>query len=153
MNKLTLSFMIMVFFTVTCFATVPNMYQFPTKEQHQRFEKLTFELRCVVCQNQNLAESEAPIAGDLRHEISNMIKQGQTNKQIIQYLVHRYGDFILYNPPVVQKTWLLWFGPFVLLLFGFVLLLARIIYQRKHLTNKNLDVKQQQRAQHLLEDN
>ena len=97
---------------------VQDFYVFKTPEQQKQFTTLTTELRCLVCQNQNLAESNAPLASDLRDHIFQHIQQGQSNKQIIDYLVARYGDFILYRPPLNMETFGLWFGPFIFLLFS-----------------------------------
>ena len=83
-----------------------------------RLKKLEEELRCLVCQNQSLADSSAPLAEDLRREVRELANQGKNDAQIKEYLVARYGDFVLYNPPVKATTWLLWFGPFVLLAGG-----------------------------------
>lgn len=91
---------------------------FASQQQQERFNKLTEELRCLVCQNQNLADSDAPLAHDLRREVHEMVLAGRTNQQIKEFLVARYGDFVLYRPPVQQNTYLLWLGPLVLLLAG-----------------------------------
>ncbi len=87
----------------------------PPPELAQRLKKLESELRCLVCQNQTLAESPAGLAGDLRREVRLLIDQGKTDDEIKAYLKARYGDFVLYRPPVDHKTYLLWFGPFFLL--------------------------------------
>ncbi|MFO1325209.1 MAG: cytochrome c-type biogenesis protein [Burkholderiales bacterium] len=81
-----------------------------------RLKKLEEELRCLVCQNQSLAYSTAPLAEDLRREVRQLASTGKNDEEIKQFLVARYGDFVLYNPPVKATTWLLWFGPFVLLI-------------------------------------
>jgi cytochrome c-type biogenesis protein CcmH len=91
---------------------------FESQQQQDRFDQLTQELRCLVCQNQNLADSDAPLAHDLRREVHEMLQTGQSNEQIKQFLVARYGDFVLYRPPVQKNTYLLWLGPLVLLLAG-----------------------------------
>ena len=83
-----------------------------------RLKKLEEELRCLVCQNQSLADSSAPLAEDLRREVRQLAVAGKSDDEIKQYLVARYGDFVLYRPPVKSTTWLLWFGPFVLLAAG-----------------------------------
>ncbi len=83
-----------------------------------RLKKLESELRCLVCQNQTLADSNADLAADLRKEVRELALSGKTNDQIKQYLVARYGDFVLYKPPVKPVTWLLWFGPFGMLAAG-----------------------------------
>jgi cytochrome c-type biogenesis protein CcmH len=83
-----------------------------------RMLTLSKELRCLVCQNETLADSRAALAEDLRVEVRELVKGGKTDQQIKDYLVARYGDFVLYRPPVEPTTWLLWFGPFVLLAAG-----------------------------------
>ena len=83
-----------------------------------RYDKLAHELRCLVCQNQTLAESDASLAADLRRQVESMIVEGRSDAQIKSYLVERYGDFVLYRPPVQSNTWALWFGPFALLAIG-----------------------------------
>ena len=85
-----------------------------------RLKKLESELRCLVCQNQTLADSNADLAADLRKEVRELAMSGKTDDQIKQYLVARYGDFVLYKPPVKPVTWLLWFGPFLMLAGGAV---------------------------------
>lgn len=91
-------------------------------ELELRLKKLETELRCLVCQNQTLAESPAGLAGDLRREIRLLADQNKSNEEIKEHLRARYGDFVLYRPPVDGKTWLLWFGPFFLLIGGAILL-------------------------------
>jgi len=93
-------------------------YTFENAEQEEIFYKLSDELRCLVCQNQNIAESNADLAKDLRREIYNMISEGQTEEEIIEFMVQRYGDYVLYRPPMKPLTWLLWFGPAIVFLFG-----------------------------------
>jgi cytochrome c-type biogenesis protein CcmH len=98
-----------------------------TPEVEARLKKLETELRCLVCQNQTLAESPAGLAGDLRREIRLLADSGKSNDEIKVFLKDRYGDFVLYKPPVSSKTYLLWFGPFLLLFAGGIiaLLMAR----------------------------
>ena len=91
---------------------------FATHEQEERFKKLTEELRCLVCQNQNLADSDAVLAHDLKSEVHEMLLAGRTDEQIKQFMVERYGDFVLYRPPVQNNTYALWLGPLLLLLGG-----------------------------------
>ena len=91
-------------------------------ELEVRLKKLETELRCLVCQNQTLAESPAGLAGDLRREIRMLADQNKSNEEIKEHLRARYGDFVLYRPPVDGKTYLLWFGPFGLLIGGSILL-------------------------------
>lgn len=95
-----------------------------------RLKTLEEELRCLVCQNQSLADSDAELAHDLRAEVYEMIQAGKSDEEIVEFLVARYGDFVLYNPPIKPSTYLIWFGPFALLLLaGF--LLQRAVRRQK----------------------
>lgn len=91
---------------------------FKDAAQRERFQNLTSQLRCMVCQNESLDASNADLAKDLRHQIFDMMQQGKSDEQIKRYLVARYSDFVLYDPPLAAKTLLLWFGPPVLLIVG-----------------------------------
>ncbi len=106
-------------------------FTFATEAEEQHFKDLLAELRCLVCQNQSLADSDAELAHDLRVEVYGMVQQGQSDTQIIDFLVERYSDFVLYNPPLKPATWLIWFGPFVLLLIAALLLLRALRRQRQ----------------------
>jgi cytochrome c-type biogenesis protein CcmH len=97
-----------------------------TQESH--FRELLFTLRCLVCQNESLLDSDAPLAADLRQQVRTRIAQGQSDSEIKKYLTDRYGDFVLYKPPMQANTLLLWIGPFVLALIG---LAAAILYARR----------------------
>lgn len=92
--------------------------QFDDPAKQQAYENLVKELRCLVCQNQSLADSDADLAKDLRTEVYNIIQSGKSEQEAVKFLVDRYGDFVLYNPPLKASTSLLWIGPFVLLLAG-----------------------------------
>ena len=96
----------------------PTPLQFRDKAEETRFHQLTSELRCVMCQNQSLADSNAQIAHDLRREVLDLMRQGKSDDQVKQFLVDRYGEFVLYKPEVEPGTWLLWFGPLLLVLVG-----------------------------------
>lgn len=109
-------------------------FTFETPNDEERFKGLIEELRCLVCQNQSLADSDAELAHDLRAEVYTMMKTGRSDDEIIQFLVARYGDFVLYNPPVKPSTYLLWYGPFVLLLIATLLLLRAVRRQKKSVT-------------------
>ncbi len=91
---------------------------FKDRAQEVRFQNLTRQLRCLVCQNQDLADSDADLAKDLRRQVFQMMQDGKTDDEIKQYLVSRYNDFVLYDPPLQPGTWLLWFAPFGLVLIG-----------------------------------
>ena len=92
-----------------------------------RMMALAAELRCLVCQNQTLAESNAGLAEDLRNEIRDKMREGKSDAQVVDYLVARYGDFVRYRPPLKATTVLLWFGPLMLLAAGFIVLLRRLL--------------------------
>lgn len=106
-----------------------DTYQFRDDAERERYQQLTKELRCPKCQNQDIADSNAPIAADLRREIFRMLGEGQSNQQIVDFMVDRYGDFVRYKPALSGRTWLLWFGPGILLAGGFVVL-AVIVRRR-----------------------
>lgn len=88
-----------------------------------RLKNLSTELRCLVCQNSTLADSDAPLAQDLRNEIRKLIETGKTDEEVVAYLVARYGDFVTFRPPVNASTALLWFGPFIMLIIGLITLI------------------------------
>lgn len=116
----------------------------------ERVMNLSRELRCLVCQNETLADSRADLAEDLRNQIREQMKAGKSDKEIVAYLTQRYGKFILYNPPIDPTTYLLWFGPFVLLLAG-LFVLFRFLKQRHALINDQpLSTDERQRAENLL---
>ncbi|AZD28406.1 cytochrome c-type biogenesis protein [Pseudomonas chlororaphis] len=107
-----------------------DTYEFANDAERERFRELTKELRCPKCQNQDIADSNAPIAADLRKEIFRMLGEGKDNQQIIDFMVDRYGDFVRYKPALTGKTALLWFGPAGLLLGG-VGIIAVIVRRRR----------------------
>ncbi|HEV8139175.1 MAG TPA: cytochrome c-type biogenesis protein [Pyrinomonadaceae bacterium] len=117
-----------------------------------RMKNLTKQLRCLVCQNETLADSQAQLAEDLRREIREQIKAGKSDQEILAYATQRYGDFILYNPPVKATTYLLWFGPFLLLVIG-TLFLFRFLKQRRAMIEaKPLTAEERRRAEKLLRE-
>jgi cytochrome c-type biogenesis protein CcmH len=116
----------------------------------ERVMNLSKELRCLVCQNETLADSRADLAEDLRNQIREQMKAGKSDKQIVAYLTQRYGKFILYNPPIDPTTYLLWFGPFVLLLAGLFVLFRFVKQRRELLTDQPLSTDERQRAEDLL---
>jgi cytochrome c-type biogenesis protein CcmH len=115
-----------------------------------RLQNLSRELRCLQCQNQTLADSPAGLAADLRREIRIQMKAGKSDKEVIAFLTQRYGDFILYKPRVTYTTYLLWFGPFVLLIGGLYLLFHYIKQRRDLITEKPLSADERRRAEELL---
>jgi len=104
---------------------------FANHAQEVRFQHLTRELRCLVCQNENLADSNADLARDLRLEVFKLMQQGKSDDQIKQYLVARYSTFVLYDPPLQRNTLLLWFGPALILLAGAVVVLVAVRKRRR----------------------
>ena len=100
-------------------------------ELEKRVMDLAGELRCLVCQNQTLADSHAELAIDLKNQVREKLAAGMTNQQVVDYMVERYGDFVLYRPPVKTTTWLLWFGPFLLLAGGIAVLMRKLSRTRK----------------------
>jgi cytochrome c-type biogenesis protein CcmH len=116
----------------------------------QRLAKLSQELRCLQCQNQTLAESPSSIAADLRREIREQIKAGKSDKEIVAFLTQRYGDFILYRPRVTPTTYLLWFGPFVLLIGGLIVLFRYVKQRRDAITEQPLTAEERRRAEEML---
>jgi cytochrome c-type biogenesis protein CcmH len=116
-----------------------------------RLNSLAEQLRCLVCQNESLAGSRSDLALDLRREIRTLMRQGQTDEQILAFMVGRYGDFVLYNPPVKSTTWLLWAGPFVLMLIGVGVLLL-VLKRRRFLPEPPQTPEQQARLQVLLKN-
>ena len=95
-----------------------EVYQFKTPDLELRYQTLTEELRCLVCQNQNIADSHAELAQDLRRKVYEKLNSGETNDQIIDYMTERYGDFVLYRPPFNAKTLILWLTPALTILLG-----------------------------------
>ncbi|MCH2339423.1 cytochrome c-type biogenesis protein [Pseudomonas sp. NPDC047963] len=116
-----------------------DAYEFKDEAERARYRTLVEELRCPKCQNQNIADSNAPIAMDLRREIYRMLEEGQSNEQIVDYLVARYGDFVLYKPPVNTKTLVLWYGPAALLVIGFGVLAFILVRRRRSVTGPALN--------------
>ena len=125
-------------------------YDFPSAQVEADFTKLINEIRCLVCQNQNIASSNADLAKDLRQQTYKMLVRGDTPDQVIEYMVARYGEFILYRPRLKSNTLLLWFGPFGLLLLVLLLVFRRVRRNQK-LTSPDVDA--MQRAQQLLSNN
>ena len=115
----------------------------------KRVHELSTELRCLVCQNQTLAESNAPLAVDLRNQVREQLKAGKSERDVVDFLVARYGDFVLYRPPLKASTILLWTGPFLLLAFGLLLLFVKI--RRKAPPPAELSEADRARAAKLLE--
>lgn len=117
-----------------------------------RLKTLAVELRCLVCQNQTLADSHAPLAEDLRREVREMIAKDMSDKEIIDFLVQRYGDFVLYRPPWKASTTLLWLGPFLLLIAGATGLVFALRRRQKKLADVTLSEEEHNRVAQLLSE-
>lgn len=145
-------FAVLLLLSATLAQATIEAYEFKDSEQEKRFQVLTEELRCPKCQNNNIADSNAPLASDLRREVYRMINEGQDDGEIIDFMVTRYGDFVLYRPPVNEMTWLLWYGPFVLLGIGVIVVVLIAISRRRPRAGMTaLDAGEQARLKQLLE--
>ena len=118
-----------------------------------RVKHLAEELRCLVCQNQTIAESSAPLAVDLREQVRDQVRQGKSDTEIVDYVVARYGDFVRYRPPLKVSTVLLWFGPVLLLLAALVVLMRRLRAGRREVAAAPLTAAEHERATALLAEN
>jgi cytochrome c-type biogenesis protein CcmH len=128
-----------------------EIYQFEQPEQEKLYNQMIDELRCLVCQNQNLSASNAALARDLRKQTYQMVVDEQSHAQIVDYMTKRYGDFVLYRPPVKPSTALLWFGPIILLFIGVVVLISTL-KKRNKLIDEPLSDDQHKHIKKLLDD-
>lgn len=139
-----LIFLILSILSVPTWAVIDgHKYPFEDVENAARFEQLAEDLRCPKCQNQNLADSNAPVAADLRDKVYELMQDGQSDQEIVDYLVARYGDFVRYKPPFRFDTFLLWAGPTLLFVLG-LLLIVGLRRQQKQPTQA-LTAEEQQR--------
>lgn len=120
------------------FAYAVDAYQFNNPEQQAAYNTLVSELRCLVCQNQTIGDSNADLAADLRRQVYEMLQQGKSKNDILQFMTERYGDFVLYNPPFKAKTGLLWLGPVTFLIIG-VLAVVLFVRRKKTLATTNTE--------------
>jgi cytochrome c-type biogenesis protein CcmH len=132
-------------------ATTIEAYSFDDPEKEARYKNLIEELRCLVCQNQNLADSNAELAQDMRRLTYEMVQQGNSEEDIVTFMVQRYGDFVMYRPPFRRSTALLWVGPFIILGVGLLILII-FIRRRNSEPAPELSRDEHERARHLLED-
>ena len=133
-------------------ASPVDTYEFRDEVTKIRFQALSKELRCPKCQNQNLADSNSPIAADLRRELYELLQQGKADSEIITFMVSRYGEFVLYRPRVSELTYVLWFGPAILILLGIIVVI--VIVRRKPVDKNTLALssEQQQQLKNLIKD-
>ena len=118
----------------------------------RRLIAISEEMRCLVCQNESLAGSRAELAQDLRRELRTLIRAGRSDAEIREFMVSRYGDFVLYRPPVKPTTWLLWAGPFLLMVVGVIVLLVYLRRRERALGREELTDEERSRAQALLQE-
>ena len=147
----------LVFWLISAAANAAiDTYQFEDDKTRERFQQLTAELRCPKCQNQNIADSNSPIATDLRAKIHQMLVEEHTDEEILDYMIDRYGDFVLYQPRVENKTYLLWYGPALLLLLGITVVvwisLRSLSAARQDGDNEELEEKQKKQLEMLLQE-
>jgi len=145
--------LIVLFLTFATFAVqareaVPLVAQDEATEK--RLETISSELRCLVCQNESLAGSQAELAQDLRKEIRGMIRSGKSDSEIMEFMVARYGDFVRYRPPLKASTLLLWFGPALLFIVALVALFLTLRRRNQTIRETPLSAEEQQRVEHLL---
>ncbi|MDN3653637.1 cytochrome c-type biogenesis protein CcmH [Thalassotalea ponticola] len=127
-----------------------DTYSFPDKVMEKRFAELTYELRCPKCQNQNLADSNSPIAEDLREQVYNLLLDGRSDTEIMNFMVERYGDYVLYRPKVNELTYALWFGPAAFVLVGLIVVIS--LLRKKQRKPVALSAEQQKQLEDILKD-
>ncbi len=147
----TLLLSITLFASANLFAAI-EAHEFNNESDRQRYQSFIEEMRCPKCQNQNLAGSDSPISADLRREIYEMIKLGKSDKEIVDFMVERYGDFILYRPRITPATYVLWGAPLALLLIGGFVLVMMLRRRRSSLVPQEqaLNADEQKRLDALL---
>ncbi|WP_254598747.1 cytochrome c-type biogenesis protein [Polynucleobacter tropicus] len=150
LKKIFISFGLVVLFSFAHADEAAPLAEDPVVEQ--RLISISEEMRCLVCQNESLSGSRSELAQDLRREIRDLIKQGKTDAEIRTFMVDRYGDFVLYRPPVKPTTWLLWAGPFVLMIAGMVALLMYLRRRNSQVVNVTLSDDDNKRVDALLRD-
>lgn len=126
-----------------------DYHQLSDPEQQKNYETLISELRCLVCQNQTIADSNAELAADLRRQVYEMLQQGKTKQEIADFMTARYGDFVLYNPPFKAKTGILWLAPVIFLLIG--LIVVFLFVRRKKTASAELSPEKKEKIRRLLE--
>ncbi len=131
------------------FASSIEAYTFENKEQEKIYHSLIEDLRCLVCQNQNIAESNAELAKDMKRKTHEMVVQGKSEKEISAFMVARYGDFVLYRPPFEPMTWLLWFGPVIVFSIGLIFVVRYMKSQKENDMSKALSEEEIERIKNL----
>jgi len=150
-NTLQLIALLAFFIASIASATSLSKYTFDSPEEEEEFRALTAELRCLVCQNQSLADSDAELADDLRREVYELFRAGKSHEEISTFLTDRYGDFVLYDPPLKPSTYVLWFGPLFMFLIGCVML-VRTLRKKTQSQETALSEEEQRRLDALLNE-
>lgn len=140
--------LILLFWLLPLIAAAVEIREFDDTAKQERYERLIGELRCLVCQNQSLADSDADLAKDLRDEVYDIIQSGRSEEEAIRFLTDRYGDFVLYRPPLKSVTLLLWGGPLLILLSGVVFIWNQV-KRRSSVARIDLTEEEQQRLERL----
>jgi len=143
---------IATFFSSLIMASPVDTYVFKDKVTEIRFNALNKELRCPKCQNQNLADSNSPIAADLRREVYDLLQQGKADIEIVDFMVARYGEFVLYRPRVSSLTYILWYGPAGLLLIGVIVVVMILRKKPAKKVQKTLSDEQQSKLDQILKN-
>ncbi|NBO87031.1 MAG: cytochrome c-type biogenesis protein CcmH [Burkholderiaceae bacterium] len=117
----------------------------------KRVLEVSNELRCLVCQNQTIADSNADLAVDLKNQVRQQLSEGRSKQEILNYMTERYGDFVLYNPPFNAATLMLWVGPFLLMLLGLIVLVRQIKQRKQELSKETFSAQEIERARQLLD--
>ncbi len=142
--------LIILLFIVSAQVFAVDYHQLPNPEQQKAYESIISELRCLVCQNQTIADSNAELAADLRRQVYEMLQQGKSKDDVLQFMTERYGDFVLYNPPFKAKTGLLWLGPLLFLITGLAMIIW-FIRRKKQAPVTAIDKDKQEKIRRLLE--
>jgi cytochrome c-type biogenesis protein CcmH len=138
--------MLLSFFWITSVNASPvDTFEFKDEATQLRFQVLSKELRCPKCQNQNLADSNSKIAVDLRKNLYNLLQEGMSDQEVIDFMVYRYGDFVLYRPPLKEQTYVLWFGPLVIFL-GFIIGVIFVLRKRSQVKANEHDLSTQEQT-------
>ena len=131
-----------------------DVYEFSSEQKRAEYNALTKELRCPKCQNQDIADSNSPIAQDMRYQVHRLIEEGKSPETVVEYMVERFGDFVTYKPKIIPATYLLWFGPFALVGLGLVVVL--LLSNKRRKTNEphlvELDASAKERLANMLDD-
>lgn len=141
---------LLVGFWLTPAMAAIDVYEFSEPKQEALFHELTKELRCPKCQNQDISDSESELAKDLRDKTYAMLLEGKSKQEVVDYMVARYGNFILYKPPVMASTLILWISPILVVLIGFIVVVVRTRNKPHHSIDNELSIEEQQRLHELL---